>query len=191
MNKAINVPDTCKLEIYGDNNVVEFKSSTYFVGKICIGTPDCPSTGCKVVVGKDTTAVGLGVMMRLLEDNSTIVIGDDCMFSEEINVWVTDTHTVVDEQGDVVNWGKYIEIGDHVWIGKHSTILKNTKIADNSIVAWGAIVSGTFDESGSVIAGNPGRVVKHVAGWNRYRPSQWMQMGHGISQPLHLKGKVV
>lgn len=182
MNKIVNVPATCKLEIVGDNNIVEFKSSTYFNGIIYIGTPGCPSTGCSVVVGKNTTSVGKGVEIRLLEDNTSVIIGDDCMFSEEIALWATDTHTVVDEQGDILNWGKFIHIGNHVWIGRHATILKNTKIADNSIVGWGAVVSGTFDEQGSVIVGNPGRVVKRVAGWNQYRPSQWRQMGHGICQ---------
>ena len=144
MNKAINVPDTCKLEIYGDNNIVEFKSkNSYFVGTIYIGTPDVGAFGCSVIIGEGTSSNG--VVMRVLEDNSSIIVGGDCMFSNEINIWASDTHTIVDENGDILNWGESIRIGNHVWVGKQATILKNTTVADNSIIGWGAVVAGTFN----------------------------------------------
>lgn len=144
MNKTINIPQSCKVYIYGDNNIVEFKSkNSSFAGAIYIGTPDVKVSGCSVIIGEGTTSNG--VAMRVLEDNSSIIVGRDCMFSNEINIWASDTHTIVDENGDILNWGESIRIGNHVWVGKHATILKNTTIADNSIVGWGAVVAGTFN----------------------------------------------
>lgn len=116
-----------------------------------------------------------GVFIRILDDNSRVEIGKDCMFSDEINIWASDTHTILDKAGCVANMGRFISIGNHVWVGKRATILKNTFIAPNSIVGWGAVVAGTFDTSGSVIAGNPAKVVKTVAGWSRMRPCQYIR----------------
>ena len=144
MNKTINIPKNCKVYIMGDNNIVEFKSKkSHFVGTICIGTPDVGAFGCSVIIGEGTSSEG--VAMRVLEDNSSIIVGRDCMFSDEINIWNSDTHTIMDENGDILNWGKSIQIGNHVWVGKQATILKNTTIADNSIIGWGAVVTGMFN----------------------------------------------
>ena len=49
-------------------------------------------------------------------------------------------------------------IGDNVFIGAHSIVLMGSRIGANSIVGAGAVVSGTWPE-GSVIAGNPARLV--------------------------------
>ena len=49
-------------------------------------------------------------------------------------------------------------IGDNVFIGVNATILMGAHIGNNSIVGAGAVVSGTFPD-GSVIAGNPGKVI--------------------------------
>ena len=52
-----------------------------------------------------------------------------------------------------------VEIGNDVFIGHGAIILCNTKIGDNSIIGAGSVVSGTFPK-GSVIAGNPAKVIK-------------------------------
>lgn len=49
-------------------------------------------------------------------------------------------------------------IGDNVFIGVNATILMGAHIGNNSIVGAGAVVSGIFPD-GSVIAGNPGKVI--------------------------------
>lgn len=49
-------------------------------------------------------------------------------------------------------------IGDNVFIGTHSIVLMGSHIGANSIVGAGSVVSGAWPE-GSVIAGNPARLV--------------------------------
>ena len=49
-------------------------------------------------------------------------------------------------------------IGDNVFIGTHSIVLMGSHIGADSIIGAGAVVSGTWPE-GSVIAGNPARLV--------------------------------
>ena len=144
-----------------------------FCGQLCVGTRDCPAYGCFVSVVLGSTSNG--VFIRVLDDGSRVEIGKDCMFSDEINIWASDTHTILDDVGRVANMGRFISIGDHVWVGKRATILKNTYIAPNSVIGWGAVVSGTFDKAGSVVAGNPAAVVKTIAGWSRMRPCQYIR----------------
>jgi acetyltransferase-like isoleucine patch superfamily enzyme len=54
---------------------------------------------------------------------------------------------------------KEIRIGKNCFIGCNSIILKGTVLGDGCVVGAGAVVSGTF-EAGSVIAGNPGKIIK-------------------------------
>lgn len=59
-------------------------------------------------------------------------------------------------------------IGDNVFIGTHAVVLMGSHIGANSIVGAGAVVSGTWPE-GSVIAGNPARVVCTIDEFARKR----------------------
>ncbi len=54
---------------------------------------------------------------------------------------------------------KPITIGKNCFIGCNAIILKGSILGDGCIVGAGAVVSGVF-EPGSVIAGNPAKVVK-------------------------------
>ena len=159
---------TPELNIYGDNNRVRIDSvGGGLAVHLGFGTGEC--NNCSVSVGAGTTFVSADIRVR--EDNVNISIGEDCQFSEKIFIWASDTHTITDMRGNVTNFGKYVTIGNHVWVGYGATICKNTKIADGCIVGTGAVVSGTFDKPNCVIAGNPARVVKENAKWDR-RPIQ-------------------
>jgi len=110
-------------------------------------------------------------MLRILEDNTSVNIGEDCMFSTNINIWASDTHTITDLDGKIQNIGKFINIGNHVWFGDGVTVCKNTTIKDNTIVGTKAVVSGNIKTSNCVLAGNPAKVVKENVTWNRERPN--------------------
>ena len=54
-----------------------------------------------------------------------------------------------------------VEIGRNCFIGAKALILPNTTIGENCIVGGGAVVKGFFPD-GSIICGNPARVVGQV-----------------------------
>lgn len=109
--------------------------------------------------------------MILMEHDSKVTIGKNCGIAPDVEFWCSDTHSMVNEAGEVVNRGRFIEVGDHVWIGKRAAIMKNTKIPDGCIVGFGAIVSsGVKAEAKSIIAGNPAKVVRTGINWNGARP---------------------
>lgn len=174
-----NIPKTVKVNIVGDNNTVIFNQPTIsFTGSIYIGFVNAPTYNAKLIVDENTSCNG--IEMFIFENNSSVTIGKNCMLADRLQIWASDTHTIIDAEDNILNWGKNIIIGNHVWIGRGATILKNTIIADNCIVGLNSVVSGEFHQVGSVIVGNPGRVVKQVHNWNRLRPNLWLAQHPGI-----------
>lgn len=104
-----------------------------------------------------------------------LIIGRDCMFSHDINVWAGDGHTMFDVKtgkntnSDYDNLPTYkneIIIGDHVWVGKGAFILAGTNINTGSVIGAQSVVKGIYPNN-CVIAGNPAKIVKYDVAWSR------------------------
>lgn len=164
-----------KLRIYvnGNNNLIDIRTTEPFDAEIHIGFSDSTCSNSKLIIDSDTSSNGISIM--ILENDSQITIGKDCMFSSDIILWCTDTHTITDIDGNITNIGHSIEIGNHCWIGMHAKILKNTKIPDDSIVGMGSIVTKKFETPNSIYAGNPARFIKTGTQWNRLRPQRYIE----------------
>ena len=168
------VPKGVQIEIYGDNNKVEIDPSVKtWNGHIVIGNPgtNTPTHNCLVRIGKNSDSNG--VWIDLLEDNSAVIIGNNCMLSWNIHIFASDFHTIYDAKTKkLLNWGKEIIIGDNVWVAMDCTVLKNSFIAKNCVVGASAVVAGKFTEENCVIAGNPAKVVKRGLAWDRRMPKE-------------------
>jgi acetyltransferase-like isoleucine patch superfamily enzyme len=69
---------------------------------------------------------------------------------------------------DWVNgWERDVHIGDNCFIGAHSLILPGVTIGDNCIVAAGSLVARNLP-AGSLVTGNPARVVESNVETTRY-----------------------
>ncbi len=122
---------------------------------------------CLLSVGAGTTMVEVSVAVT--EPGSKVIIGEDCMFANDIDIRSGDSHSVLDAAtGRRINFAQDILIGDHVWIAAHTVILKGVTIGRDSVVASGAVVTRT-GEPGSILAGNPARVIKTGITWKRER----------------------
>lgn len=101
-----------------------------------------------------------------VNSNTTIEIGDDCMFSTRIGIVNTDYHPVYSITSDkIINPVKTLKIGDHCWVGAYVSILKNSPMADGCILGWKATVAGKFLEPNCAIAGNLARIIKRDVRW--------------------------
>ena len=122
---------------------------------------------CLLSIGSNTTMVGASIAVT--EPGSKVVIGEECMFANDIDIRVGDSHSVIDvTTGKRINFAENIEIGRHVWIAAHTVILKGVTIGENSVVASGAIVTRSCDP-GSILAGNPARVIRGGISWQKNR----------------------
>lgn len=172
-NRVPYVPEGCGVRIFGKNNILEIDPSVKsWNGDINIGNFDYLVDGCYIRIGKKCSSNGTNIVLG--DNGSSVIIGDECMFSWGINIWASDTHSVfLQGTGEMINWGKEVFIGNHVWLGMHSTVLKNSYITDNSIVGAYGVVAKQFKEPGCVLAGNPAKVVKRGITWSPERPNDF------------------
>lgn len=179
--------DGVQINIHGNNNTVDIGEKAVLAGvqiwikgdghRLEIG-PRCKFRGggslwfedqaCSIRIGEGSTFESAG--LAVLEPGSSLTIGHDCMFSYDIDVRTSDSHSIIDANtGERLNAARDITIGNHVWVGAHTIVLKGAVISDNSVVVAGAVVTRQFEESGVVIGGSPAKVVKSGITWNRKR----------------------
>ena len=160
-----------KINIFGNNNSVTISDRVYLHNtRIDIGFSDCPINNCRVFIGRKTSTNGLYICLG--ESDSEVSIGEECMISFDVEMSCTDTHSITDLNGNLLNKGEFIHIGSRVWICKNTTILKNTEIKDDCVVAQNSIVTKCFETSNCVIAGNPAKIVKEGIKWSAQRPEK-------------------
>ena len=154
-----------KIYIHGDNNRISLGENCRINigGELWIEDHDVA-----ISLGKDTSIEHAHIAAT--EPHRKIIIGDDCMFSRDIEVRTGDSHSIIDASSGVrINYAQDVIIGNHVWIGARALILKGTRIADNSVVATGAIVTGAHDTPGVILAGIPAKPIKVGINWMRQR----------------------
>lgn len=173
--------------VYGDNNdiiignSVSLRGVSFFirgsgnrimVGDSCSGIYTqfhIEQDDNEILIGNGTTMHGRGhqVIHLAVDEGSRIVIEEDCMLAHSTQIRSTDSHSIVDLEGNRLNHAKDVVIGPHCWIGLQCIILKGTHIPGHCVVAAGSVCSKTYPESNCVIAGNPAKVVKHNVDWDR------------------------
>ncbi|MEK5239335.1 acyltransferase [Paenibacillus sp. FSL L8-0470] len=171
--------------IIGNNNVVSIKKNAVLIntgilivgnnhkieiGEQCIikNSGFCfEDNGCKILIDDKTTAEGIQV--AALELDTSIIIGSDCMFSANISIRNSDSHSIIDVvTHERINYAKDIVIGNHVWVAEDVKILKGASIGNNSIIGMGSIVTQKISNN-SIAVGTPARVIKGNVDWKRER----------------------
>ena len=119
-------------------------------------------------VGSGTTMVEVHIAVT---ENAKVIIGEDCMFANDIDIRTGDSHSVIDTQtGERLNFAGDVVISRHVWIAPHTVVLKGVTIGENSIIATGAVVTKSC-EAGVIMGGNPAKIIKSGVSWKRERVS--------------------
>lgn len=172
-------------DIRGDNNTIEIRDGsvlnnfTFYIRgdnhkviieKNCIfsraGMIWFEHNSGYLEIGQNTTMED--VHIAVTESNSKIIIGQDCMFANDIDIRTGDSHSIFDkDSGKRINYAEDVIIDDHVWLASHCRILKGSHIKKDSIVGTNSVVTKKFSEGSVVIAGSPARVVKKNITWDR------------------------
>ncbi len=121
------------------------------------------ATQGRVTIGAGT---GIGGTLRLLlHEPGEIAIGTGCLFASEIDVSISDMHSIVDAAtGQRINPAASVAIEDRVWVGVRAMILKGAHIQAGSIIGACSVVSGSI-AGNSVAAGAPAKVVRSGVTW--------------------------
>lgn len=72
-------------------------------------------------------------------------------------------------EGNRINYAKNIVVEDNVWIGHRVLINKGVILSKGTIIGTGAVVTKTFNEESTVIAGNPAKIIKKNVQWKHER----------------------
>ncbi len=154
--------DHCRLSIFGENSILQIKGGGTNIhnSRFYIGLKEG-----KIKIDEGFTCEG--AVFRAHE-GKTIQIGEDCMFSEGIDLTTTDFHSILTRKdGSRINRAKDIRIGKHVWLGRNVSILKGTVIPENVIIGLGSIVAGDLKHKNSIYVGIPAKKVKDDITWCR------------------------
>lgn len=153
----------CQFFISGNNNTIIIGNECR-LSKMIFWMQDDNNT---IIVG-DKTSIGERTGLTTLE-GTKIEIGKDCMLSFDISVRTSDSHSIMDENGNRINNAKDITIGNHCWIGSECLILKGTSLGDNSILGARSILTKQYTATNCVLTGAPAKVIRENVNWDRKR----------------------
>lgn len=111
---------------------------------------------CGAIVGKNC---------RIYSDITTsesylIYIGNNVTISNDVQI-LTHDNSVIKVIPDCTDIFGMVRIGNNTFVGARALILPGVNIGDNCIVGAGSVVTKSVP-NGSIIAGNPARVVKKI-----------------------------
>ena len=153
----------CKIKIIGDGNRLEIKSGSTIISNTSFWMQHGTN---EIIIGHDSTIEGGHLAAT---EGTKITVGDDCMFSSDIEIRTGDSHSIINTITDKrINPSADVVIGNHVWLTAHVRVMKGTVLPDNSIVGNSAIVTNKFDRENSVYAGIPAKHIKDNINWDRY-----------------------
>jgi len=158
------------INIKGDNKKIVIASSSKNINGLKIVS--IRGEGQTISIGKNFSCGGMEIQMN--DEDESLSIGDNCLFSWGIKARTSDGHSIVDlVTNRAINLPKDIVIADRVWVGEDVSFLKGSKISSDSVVGSRAVVTKPFEESHVVVAGFPAKVVKKNIKWDRRRPSEY------------------
>ncbi len=143
--------------------IYEFKGYKPVIHESSFIHPQAAVTG-NVIIGKDVY-IGPGAALR--GDWGQIIIEDGCNVQENCTIHMFPGVTVVLKEGAHIGHGAIIHgavIGKNCLVGMNAVIMDNVELGDESIVgALTFIKEGEKIPSRSLVAGNPGKIIKQVS----------------------------
>jgi len=96
----------------------------------------------------------------------SIEIGRRCLIATRVTIRDNDGHPVESQrrsrnEGPGMGSVRPVVIGDDVWLGAGAVVLKGVRIGDGAVIGASAVVTRDV-EPGSIVAGNPARVIRRA-----------------------------
>lgn len=155
LGEGTQVTGICHLT--GADNVVVFMGGGH-VQRIASTLYD----GNTLIWGRNSTAYGVRVWVH---GGKSCVVGEDCLFSDNINIRTTDHHAIVDlKTRTQTNEPASVIIGRHVWVGEDCAIAKGVTIGTGSIVGGRSFVNKSIPAT-ELWAGSPARMIRQDVSW--------------------------
>jgi acetyltransferase-like isoleucine patch superfamily enzyme len=144
----------------GDNNTLRVSENVCFTGTI--------------ELFGDENYVLIGDMTKINQAQifchwgTSVLVGSSCLFSSNIVLRTTDSHSILNDEGERINPDENVQVEDHVWLGRGVSVQKRSCIGHDSVVGSRALVSGEIP-SNVVAGGVPATVIKEGVTWTNER----------------------
>lgn len=148
------------LYINGSGNVIRIGPWSHLAGTDLFIEDD----GGRITIGSRTKFLGKTHLAVI--EGTGISIGEDCLFSTDVQLRTGDSHSILDLQGRRINASEDIVLGDHVWVGTQAFCTKGARVASHSIIGARALVTKAFDVPNCALAGVPAKVVRRDVDWS-------------------------
>lgn len=156
--------NNCEVILLGNNCTLEIGGGCTIVSNTQFWLQDDNSA---IFIGNDFTIESGHIAST---EGQKIVIGNDCMFANDIEIRNGDSHSIIDvNTKQRVNPAQSVYIGNHVWLTAHTRILKGSQIAHSCIIGNSSVVSGKLEVANAIYGGMPARLLKENRTWNRYK----------------------
>jgi phenylacetic acid degradation protein len=160
--------------------IYQFKEFIPVVHASSFVHPQAAVTG-NVIIGKDCY-IGPGAALR--GDWGQIILENGCNVQEHCTIHMFPGVTVLLKEGSHIGHGAIIHgatIGKNCLVGMNAVVLDNVQLGDECIVgALTLVKEGEIVPARSLVAGNPGRVVKQVSD----EMMEWKSAGTRLYQQL-------
>lgn len=153
--------DDLKIIMQGDSLRVHIGDGCWLRGKIKV-----EDHGSSVSVKAGTTMENayLGAY-----EGTSISIGENCMFSDQVGLRSGDMHSILDAQtGHRLNPCQSITVEPQVWLCRGVTVLKGCRIGAGSVVGGFSVVTSSLPP-GVLAVGSPAVVIREQIRWMRER----------------------
>lgn len=146
-----------RIAVLGNNNRLIIHKNC-FVG----GALELIGDGNDIEIGQNSKCGSANIFAH---HGTSIRIGEGCLFSDQIQIRTTDSHSILDENGKRINPEKNIVLEDRVWLGRGVTVLKGSHIESDVVVGTMSVVSKTVRKN-TLVAGTPARVIRENITWS-------------------------
>lgn len=154
----------CEFTIIGNNCKIIIGGGSTIVSNVHFWCQDDNST---IIIGNDFTMESGHIAAT---EGKVIIIGNDCMFSNNVEIRNGDSHSILDlKTNRRINHAENVVIGDHVWLTAHVRVLKGATVPSNSIVGNSSVVTSKFDRTNALYSGIPCKFIKEDIDWDRYK----------------------
>lgn len=173
-----------KIKIWGVNNEIKIEEGCFFknvviniIGnnnKLILENKVRIGSNSQILIGgkniqvhiKEGTSSTENLQINAVEDDRKIIIGNNCMISNNVMIRTSDGHSIFDSLSNIrINNPQDVMIGNNVWIGSKSDIMKGAVIPDGCIVGSHTSVTKKFDKMNCLIIGRPGIIKKENVYW--------------------------
>lgn len=160
LRKGVKLNNT-QIRITGSNNRLLISDNVIF------------SEGGRIRIEDETNVISIGNDSQLIncflsagDYNTKLVIGKQCLFSADVIIRTSDSHSILNNNGERINPGHDTIIGDKVWIGNGVNVLKGCTIGNECVIGTQSVVANMHVPDYCVIAGNPAKFVKQNIHWD-------------------------